>query len=143
KKQGYQITSKAGTTRVVCCIKKESNNMKLITYFLILFCAVTNAQNDKIYPLKFEGHLKGVFEIIEIDTSNSVNFIKFKLKYLINSNDYKNTKIPDEFIALVYTEKVSKKNTKLKKLSNKLSIGKEYFLDLKHPFYFNTLNPPP
>jgi hypothetical protein len=109
----------------------------------ILICFVANAQqnNSSKKGLKYEGEIKGVFEIIKIDSTKKYNLITLKLKYLLNKDFINNTETPKEYIALLYSER--KKNVKIGKLKNydDLIIGREYYFDLKHLYFYKSMYP--
>lgn len=117
--------------------------MKLICIFFLSIVCQSFAQQKENRPLKFEGEIKGVFEVVKIDSSNSINLTTLKLKYLLNVGKDKNIEIPTSYEAVVYTEKVKvnwkKNDTKYKKLQ----VGSEYYFDLKHIFFYRSLHPAP
>lgn len=110
--------------------------MKHLKILLLFLCTCTFAQNN---PVKFEGQIKGIFEVLEIDTSQSVNLIKLKLKYLVNND----VDVPSNYVAFIYSEKLSKKQYKKNSSFEKVKVGKEYYFNLKHLIFYRSLNPPP
>ncbi|MFK5982555.1 MAG: hypothetical protein QM499_06550 [Flavobacteriaceae bacterium] len=124
--------------------------MKVLSLILLFISISGYTQPTYENPLKFEGQLRGVFEVLAIDSTKSVNLITLKLNYLTNKSP--KLIIPPNYIALVFSDKPSKeKNRKNQKIgksqwrstSENLLVGKEYYFDLKHYYYYRSINPPP
>lgn len=113
--------------------------MKVIKLFFLIISFSLQSQNNKVNPLKFQGEIKGIFEIIEIDSTGSENKIKLKLLHLLNSKDFPTFNNTSPFFAIVISKKKNiRQKNKLKEL-NKLIIGREYYFDLLHVFFYKSL----
>lgn len=117
--------------------------MKLICILFLSIVCQSHAQQKVNHPLKFEGEIKGVFEVVSIDSSQSINLTTLKLKYLLDVEKNKNIEIPTSYEAVVYTKKAKMNGRKNDSKYKKLQVGSEYYFELKHMFFYKSLNPAP
>ncbi|MCL9805441.1 hypothetical protein NAT51_07905 [Flavobacterium amniphilum] len=117
--------------------------MKAIHIFFLLMCFSLFSQTKNTKALKFQGHLKGVFEIIEIDSSQSENKIRLKLIHLLNPKDFAEFDDSKSYYALVISKKEKTNSKKKIQGLQKLIIGREYYFDLHHIFFYKSLYPGP
>lgn len=94
-------------------------------------------------PLKFEGEIDGIFEVVQIDTTKSVNLIRLKLKKFSDAEYLRGIDIPKNYEAVIYAEKVELLKREKDSSIVKLQVGSEYYFELKHMFFYNTLFPAP
>lgn len=120
--------------------------MRSIKLFLVLLCIGGYAQNPQKQPLKFKGQIKGVFEIIAVDSIYDGFLFRANLKYLLDDfTDHEKLfyEIPKEYQVLIFSVNPTKRQIRQNISYSSLKIGNEYFFDLKHYFYYMNLNPPP
>lgn len=117
--------------------------MKIINILLIFFTLTICGQNNVKRAFKFEGEVRGVFEVIHIDSSNSVHLVTLKLKYLLDSEKIKNIDVPSSYEVVIYSEKKKIRKVKNNPKIKKVELGSEYYFDLKHMFFYKTLFPGP
>lgn len=113
-------------------------------FFKILFLYTSFISiAQKNYPLKWKAELSGVFEVVKIDSTKIEYQINLKMKYLSNKQDFKNNLVPEEYFALLISQKPTSKKISNKKIYKKLQVGKEYYFNLKHYYFCKSMHPAP